>query len=111
MASAGRTARRRLSVASPARESGHVQSFVRALGILDTLAESAEGMTLTDVAQIVGLPPSTAHRLLTTLESRRHVRFEAREGLWQVGVQSFVVGQAFRRSRDVAGLARPTCGS
>lgn len=99
------------AVASPReagpQPSGQVQSLIRALAILETLAESAEGMTLSDVAQIVGLAPSTAHRLLTTLESRRHVRFDAREGLWQVGVQSFVVGQAFRRSRDVVGLARP----
>lgn len=117
MATARRPARRRALAASPAREPGQVQSLTRALAILEALAESSEGMTLSDTAQIVGLPPSTAHRLLTTLESRRHVRFDAREGLWQVGVQSFVVGQAFRRSRDVVSLARPymrhlmeTCG-
>jgi IclR family acetate operon transcriptional repressor len=84
-----------------------VQSLTRALAILDTLAETTDGMTLSDVAQVVGLAPSTAHRLLTTLESRRFVRFLASDALWQVGVQSFVVGQAFRRSRDVIALARP----
>lgn len=64
-------------------------------------------MSLSDVAQIVGLAPSTAHRLLTTLEACRYVRFAASEGVWQVGVQSFVVGQAFRRSRNVVAMARP----
>jgi IclR family acetate operon transcriptional repressor len=89
------------------RDTGQVQSLIRALAILDTLAETTEGMTLTDIAQVVGLAPSTAHRLLTTLESRRFVRYVNGDGLWQVGVQSFVVGQAFRRSRDVVTLSRP----
>jgi IclR family transcriptional regulator, acetate operon repressor len=84
-----------------------VQSLTRALSLLDALAETADGMTLSDAAQIVGLAPSTAHRLLTTLESQLYVRFVPGEGLWQVGVQAFVVGQAFRRSRDVVTMARP----
>lgn len=89
------------------RDAGQVQSLTRALALLDTLAEAADGMSLSDVAQIVGLAPSTAHRLLTTLEACRYVRFAASEGVWQVGVQSFVVGQAFRRSRNVVAMARP----
>ena len=102
-----RPSRRTAAASTGARESGQVQSLTRALALLDTLAETTDGMTLSDVAQVVGLAPSTAHRLLTTLESRRFVRFLASDGLWQVGVQSFVVGQAFRRSRDVIALARP----
>jgi len=107
MVASRRPSRRTASAPRAARDSGQVQSLTRALAILDTLAETTDGMTLSDVAQIVGLAPSTAHRLLTTLESRRFVRFLAGEGLWQVGVQSFVVGQAFRRSRDVVTFARP----
>ena len=84
-----------------------VQSLTRALGILNTLAGTGEGMTLTDISQIVGLAPSTAHRLLTTLEAERFVRFDAAESLWQVGVQAFTVGNAFARNRDIVGIARP----
>ncbi len=39
-----------------------------------------EGVTLTEVAQQVGLSPSTAHRLLTTLEQERYVHFDASGG-------------------------------
>lgn len=84
-----------------------VQSLTRALGILNTLAGTGEGMTLTDISQIVGLAPSTAHRLLTTLEAERFVRFDAQESLWQVGVQAFMVGNAFARNRDIVAIARP----
>ena len=54
-----------------------VQSLVRALALLNRIAESPdEGATLTELAQQVGLPSSTAHRLLTTLEQERYVRFD-----------------------------------
>lgn len=88
-------------------KSGQVQSLTRALTIMSVLAESSDGMTLTDVAQMVGLAPSTAHRLLTTLQHERFARFDAQTSLWQVGVQAFTVGNAFTRTRDVVAVARP----
>lgn len=74
---------------------------------MDTLAASHDGMALSDLAELTDLPVSTAHRLLTTLESHRYVRFEADQSLWQVGVQAFVVGNSFARSRNLVALARP----
>ncbi len=86
--------------------SGQVQSLARALAILEALAAEEAGLTLTDLAQTVGLAPSTVHRLLTTLQGARFVRFDLERGAWTVGVQAFVVGNAFVRSRDVIALAR-----
>jgi IclR family acetate operon transcriptional repressor len=86
---------------------GGVQSLVRALSLLDALANHEDGLTLTAIAKEVGLPPSSAHRLLTTLQRRRFVRFEPNGMLWRVGVQAFVVGNAFARSREVTPLAMP----
>ena len=51
-------------------------------------------MTLTDVALTVGLPPSTTHRLLTTMQHDRIVRFDQATALWHVGVEAFVIGNA-----------------
>lgn len=104
MAGVVRLAARR---AKAPRDPSQVQSLTRALALLDALAESGDGMSLGDLAQTVGLAPSTAHRLLTTLQNQRFVRFVAAEGVWQVGVQAFIVGQAFRRARDLLSLARP----
>jgi len=86
---------------------GGVQSIMRALAILDRLAECDEGLTLTELARSVALPPSSAHRILTTLQRHRFVRFEPATMSWLVGVQAFVVGNAFARSRDVVALAVP----
>ena len=91
----------------PSDGSGGVQSLIRALSLLDALAEEEDGLSLTTLAKKVGLPPSSAHRLLTTLQRRRFVRFEPSGMLWRVGVQAFIVGNAFARSRELAPLALP----
>lgn len=92
-----------------ARSGGdQVQSLVRALTLLNRIAESSgDGVSLTELAQQVGLPPSTAHRLLTTLEQERYVRFDHEGRLWSVGVQAFVAGCSFTKSRSLVRLARP----
>ncbi len=90
----------------PAR-TGQVQSLTRALSILNALGADGDGMTLTDISRSVELPPSTTHRLLTTLQNERYVRFDRYQGVWQVGVQAFIVGNVFLRSRDLIFMARP----
>jgi len=115
MAQARRTAIRKSSVAASKPVSGaaaaertsQVQSLLRALSIVNCLAEADEGTSLTDVAQQVGLSISTAHRLLTTLEKERYVHFDSERKLWSVGVQAFVAGSAFIRSRSLVAVARP----
>ena len=86
---------------------GGVQSVDRALQIIETLAEDDEGYRLTDLAIRTGLSPSTVHRLLTTLESRRFVQFDREESKWHIGAQSFVVGSTFLRRRNFAAQALP----
>lgn len=86
---------------------GQVQSLSRAISILKALARADDGMTLTDVALTVGLPPSTTHRLLTTMQHDRIVRFDQASVLWHIGVEAFVIGNAFIRSRDLVQMARP----
>jgi IclR family transcriptional regulator, acetate operon repressor len=95
-----------LAAAGGAR-SESVQSLVRALGVINRLSEADDGMTLTRIAESVALAPSTVHRLLTTLEQERYVRFDQERRLWSVGVQTFVAGCAFLRARDLVGVARP----
>jgi len=90
-----------------ARKTGQVQSVSRALAILSRLAEHDEGLSLTNISRELTLAPSTAHRLLTTLQHERFVRFNDAKGIWQIGVQAFVVGSHFLSSRDLVTVARP----
>jgi IclR family transcriptional regulator, acetate operon repressor len=87
--------------------SGQIQSVMRAISVLNALADSNDGLTLTEIAHTVTLPPSTVHRLLTTLQQTRFVRFDADRGGWQIGVACFSVGNAFLRSRDLVTITRP----
>ena len=89
------------------RASGQVQSLSRALRLLNTLADYPQGLSLSEVANSVGLPTSTAHRLLTTLQNERYVKFDSERSLWLIGVQAFMVGSAFMSVRDVAAVAKP----
>ena len=57
----------------PGAETAQVQSLTRGLSILECLAKTEGGLTLTDIAHRVELPPSTTHRLLATLEKMGYV--------------------------------------
>ena len=87
--------------------SGSVQSVERALTLLESLGDCADGQRLTDLAQATGLSPSTVHRLLVTLEKRRFVQFDQSEGRWHVGKQAFTVGASFVRQRNFVASAVP----
>lgn len=84
-----------------------VQSLTRGLSILGVLANAEGGLTLTDVTQRVGLPASTTHRLLATLEKTGYVYQAGDLGLWYVGLQAFTVGSAFLASRDFVAQGHP----
>lgn len=89
------------------KESGGVQSIARALSLLRRLGECDDGLTLKELAKEVSLPASSAHRILTTLQRQRFVRFDAATMCWSVGVEAFLVGNAFARSRDLVSQAVP----
>ncbi|MGA2043681.1 MAG: IclR family transcriptional regulator C-terminal domain-containing protein [Roseiarcus sp.] len=110
------TAGRRRRAAKPAlaaidagdgARAGGVQSVDRAMLLLEALGEDEEGYRLTDLAIRTGLSPSTAHRLLTTLERRRFVAFDPSDSMWHIGRQSFAIGAAFIRRRNFVAPALP----
>ncbi|GAB2788178.1 glyoxylate bypass operon transcriptional repressor IclR [Halomonas shantousis] len=106
------TETRRKSVGRPAGSGkattgGHSQSLVRGLNILEGLAAAPGGLALSDIAQIVGLAPSTTHRLLQALYQQGFITQDASLGLWKVGVKTFQIGNTFLESRDVVATARP----
>ncbi|MGZ0187034.1 MAG: IclR family transcriptional regulator domain-containing protein [Alphaproteobacteria bacterium] len=90
-----------------AERSGQVQSLVRALRLLSVVAKADDGLTLTETANRAKLPVSSAHRLLSTLQQERFVRFDQERTRWFVGVEAFVAGSGFLRSRDMVSVARP----
>jgi len=92
--------RRGRAPSKPGAPIGQVQSLTRGFSILEALAKSGGGLTLTELAQRVQLPPSTTHRFLSTLERMGYVYQAGDLGLWYVGLQAFTVGTTFLANRD-----------
>lgn len=57
-----------------ARSRDSQSSLEKALDVCEVLAGSARGLTVTELARTLRLPPSTAHRLLAALKRRGYVR-------------------------------------
>lgn len=98
---------KKASETAAARGSSEVQSLRRALSLLDGVAATPDGTTLTEIAQQIGLATSTTHRLLTSLEHARYVHFDSERKVWTIGVQAFTTGNAFLKTRNLAAIARP----
>lgn len=82
------------------------RSVVRALEILDLLAASRRGYTLSQIAQRLDMPKSTAHNILRDLAGARMA--EADEaGLYRVGMHAFEIGAAYLRATGAAGVVAP----
>ncbi len=105
--SARNSGRKKITEKSRSAGDGQIQSVARAISILNVIAEVGSGLTLAEISETVGLPLSTTHRHLTTMQEERFVRFEIETGTWLIGVQAFLTGNAFIGSRDVASIARP----
>ena len=74
--------RGRKPAVATAPATGQVQSLTRGLKLLEWIAESNGSVALTELAQQAGLPNSTTHRLLTTMQQQGFVR---QVGDWDTG--------------------------
>ena len=82
-----------------------VQALDRAMVLLNALATD-DKVTLTELSLRVGMSPSTAHRLLTTLQQHGVAEFEETTQNWMVGVEAFRIGSSFVRRIKIAEVGR-----
>ena len=73
---------------------GTVRALDRGLAILEALARHGP-MILSDIALSLGLPASTAHRLLDTLARHGFATQDSATQRWSIGVEAFRTGAAF----------------
>lgn len=62
---------------------------------------------LSDLAMRAGMPPSTAHRLLSTLQSHRFAEFDENTQNWMIGVEAYRIGSGFLNRISVIEAAQP----
>jgi DNA-binding IclR family transcriptional regulator len=71
-----------------------VPALYNALKIIELLADSKHGLSLTDLTQMCGLSKSTVHYLLVTLERCGYVRKDNRAGRYMAGIKLLAVANA-----------------
>ncbi|MFE9438179.1 IclR family transcriptional regulator [Streptomyces sp. NPDC006602] len=93
----------------PARRNAS-SSLRRALGILMHLAEDRghpHGVTLTDLADGLGMSKSTVLRLVAPLRDVRLVDQDPESGRYRLGPQNALLGQAYLERRDTRQITSP----
>jgi IclR family acetate operon transcriptional repressor len=84
---------------------GTIQALDRGISLLVTLSKEGE-LSLTDLALSVGMPPSTAHRVLSTLQKHGFVELDAASQHWAVGLEAFRVGSSYLERTNLVDSAR-----
>jgi len=86
-------------------ETGTVQALDRGLQLLSLLSKEHR-VTLSHLAMQAGMAPSTAHRLLMTLQSHQFAEFDENTQEWMIGVESYRVGSGFLRRVNLVDASR-----
>jgi DNA-binding IclR family transcriptional regulator len=81
--------------------------MIRALEVLRLLAGQAGPVPAAVIARELGMPRSTAYRLLTDMAVQGFVTHLPEERLWGLDVGAFEIGSAYLRHRPLERLARP----
>lgn len=87
-------------------EGRYVQSVVKALDLLDCLAQNRCPMALGELARATGMPKATVHGLLASLCLGGAVEQSGVDGKYRLGVRLFEYGCAVSASWDVVGCSR-----
>lgn len=89
-----------------AKSAGGVSSVDNALQLIRLLAQH-RALRLSEVADLLGVAPSTAHRLLSALRAQGFAEQEVRNGPYRPGPVLHEIGQAAMNRMDVRQVVRP----
>ena len=84
-----------------------VRAVERALDILLCFTMERPTLSLTDIAEQVGMHKSTIHRLLATLESKRFITRDKTSGLYQLGFLFIELASVMLHDLDIQRWAIP----
>jgi IclR family acetate operon transcriptional repressor len=102
-----RSADRPDDLAPDGARDGSVRAVERSLRVLEALSRRPDGAAASDLARTLGLPVSTTHRLLVTLQGRGFATCSRGTALWRIGRMAFFVGSAFSPDGDLTPYALP----
>lgn len=77
------------------------RSTGRVLDVLELVATSKEGFSLTEVCSALNVPKSSMFPIIHTLEKRRFLSFDKQSSKYTVGSGAFQIGNAFLNHFDI----------
>jgi IclR family transcriptional regulator, KDG regulon repressor len=87
--------------------SDSVRSVARALDILLCFNSQKPSLSLTQIAEQIGMHKSTTHRLLATLEAKRFVSRDKASGMYQLGFRFIELASVMLQEIDINHWAEP----
>lgn len=94
------------SVVSDA-SSATIRALDRGLVLLRELAR-VRNITLSDLATRTEMPPSSTHRILSTLQKHGFVDFDETTQEWMIGIEAFRIGNSYLLRTNLVEAARKT---
>ena len=84
-----------------------VRAVDRALDVLLCFTNQTPELTMTQIAEQVGIHKSTAHRLLATLENKRFIQRDQNTGIYRLGIRLLQMAYLTLEQNDLRRLAVP----
>ncbi|MBK6335470.1 MAG: IclR family transcriptional regulator [Betaproteobacteria bacterium] len=79
----------------------------KTLNILEFVAQQAKGLSLADIAKGVGMPKTTAHRILEILAARDYVEWNPDSEKYTLGLKALEIGVSGLVGIDIVDVAIP----
>jgi DNA-binding IclR family transcriptional regulator len=79
----------------------------KTLNILEFVAQNAQGVTLVEIARGVGMPKTTAFRILEILAVRGYVEWDADSQKYTLGLKALEIGVSGLVGQDIVDVAIP----
>jgi IclR family acetate operon transcriptional repressor len=84
-----------------------IRAVERALDVLLCFSKKTPELSMTQIAEKVGINKSTVHRLLATLEAKRFVERDPVTGTYRAGIHLLQMAYLTMESNDVSRVAEP----
>ncbi len=84
-----------------------IQSLLRSMELLEVLKEKNHSFTIAELSEIMGLPPSTIHRILQTFCEKKYVVRDTRSHTYRLGPALIPLGKAASKGIRLQDAAKP----
>lgn len=82
-------------------------SVDKTLSILECISQHAKGLSLAEVVRLVGIPKTTAHRILEILLAREYVIWHNDSEQYSIGIKTLEIGLSGLIGQDIVEVSIP----